>query len=642
MNETIYSVRLKYTVDDKAGAGVKKLTKDVEGLGDVSGKVVGLIAGVGGAFLGIESAKKHLIDFNSEVQNAKIGLSAMIQGNLGTTWDRATERANGLYNEFQKFSTLTPVTTQEILGFGKSVAVATFQAGGSIKQLTNITEQGVIAAKAFGYESAYSALELSEMLAGNVNKRMMFAKQLLGIAKVDEKDFNKMSGEERLGIVQKVLNSDAMKNAAQAFGQSWSGVISTLEDKLQILVGKVGLPLFKRLTKEVSSWNDWIDKNTGRIEAFGARFGEALVDGFNALRTGVGFLVDHADLLLTVGKVWAAVRIGGMLGGGIAGGAGGAGGKIASLIAWGSGIKDKFDENGKYQYTPAGAGRQNVTASSIGGALPMLGQSLAAGYAIGSVINEQTGASSQIADSLAHLTGRVDATTDRFDQLQRSSKQLDDAMSHRRGAGAGAGAGGFTGTVYNANLLGMVDKYKADINAADDFLRTVNTKGIGSDEGKAAFAAYQARGVSGKDLKEERASLPRLLETQTQVMSSSLGGYLAGINKLNATQIKSLDVQEAQEQIMQYMASQNDARAMFQGLGGAAASGFAAQQQAVVDYILRANMNGKLAEKPNVNITIQRIEVQSDDPDRYAFALVEAFRDSVKNPSAAVRALREG
>jgi hypothetical protein len=49
-----------------------------------------------------------------------------------------------------------------------------------------------------------------------------------------------------------------------------------------------------------------------------------------------------------------------------------------------------------------------------------------------------------------------------------------------------------------------------------------------------------------------------------------------------------------------------------------------------------------MSAKPNVNITIQRIEVQSDDPDRYAFGLVEAFRDAVKNPSAAVRAIREG
>src|SRR5262249_11364546 len=44
----------------------------------------------------------------------------------------------------------------------------------------------------------------------------------------------------------------------------------------------------------------------------------------------------------------------------------------------------------------------------------------------------------------------------------------------------------------------------------------------------------------------------------------------------------------------------------------------------------------------NMNVTIHRIEVQSDDPDRWVEGMVTAFRDAIKNPSAAVRAMREG
>jgi hypothetical protein len=49
-----------------------------------------------------------------------------------------------------------------------------------------------------------------------------------------------------------------------------------------------------------------------------------------------------------------------------------------------------------------------------------------------------------------------------------------------------------------------------------------------------------------------------------------------------------------------------------------------------------------MAGKPTFNLNISRIEVQSDDPDRFAFGLVEGFKDAVKNPSQSRFAVREG
>lgn len=50
-------------------------------------------------------------------------------------------------------------------------------------------------------------------------------------------------------------------------------------------------------------------------------------------------------------------------------------------------------------------------------------------------------------------------------------------------------------------------------------------------------------------------------------------------------------------------------------------------------------------EKPKVNVTIHKIEVASDDPDRFSFNFVESLRDVARNPTGAsglVRVLREG
>lgn len=50
-------------------------------------------------------------------------------------------------------------------------------------------------------------------------------------------------------------------------------------------------------------------------------------------------------------------------------------------------------------------------------------------------------------------------------------------------------------------------------------------------------------------------------------------------------------------------------------------------------------------EKPKINVTINRIEVATDDPDRFVMKMVGAFRDAAKNPSgvgSALHTLREG
>jgi hypothetical protein len=107
-----------------------------------------------------------------------------------------------------------------------------------------------------------------------------------------------------------------------------------------------------------------------------------------------------------------------------------------------------------------------------------------------------------------------------------------------------------------------------------------------------------------------------------------------GIQKLTEYQRKCLETELAQEEISRYMVQ-------------TLARGELINPDTVMEIMRRntADPTGKhkaASEKPKVNITVQRIEVQSDDPDRMAFGLIESFRDAAKNPSSAVASLREG
>ncbi len=121
--------------------------------------------------------------------------------------------------------------------------------------------------------------------------------------------------------------------------------------------------------------------------------------------------------------------------------------------------------------------------------------------------------------------------------------------------------------------------------------------------------------------------------------------WVAALGKLNTTALQNLDQAKAQNDVMvmiQRTLVNNPALLSVPGymdLMTAKALSLMGNDQLVGSDGVRGS--GK-AKKPSVKVTINRIEVQSDDPDRMAFGLVEAFRDAARNPSHAFDTLREG
>jgi hypothetical protein len=640
--ETVYNVGIRYAVDNRSGrTGTQELKGDVRQLerankdAAMSFGLLGAAATAGLAVV-LGHAAKALVGFNANVQNAKIGLSAMLQGNLGGTWETATDNANKLYLEFQKFSTETPVTTQEILTFGKAVAVATFQAGGSIKDMTTITEKGVIAAKAFGYESAYTALEISEMLSGNVSVRMMFAKQMLGMAHVTMEEFRQMGAGKRLQLVRATLDSEAMKNAQAEFATSWTGVTSTLEDKLQIGLGAVGLPLFKAATAEIQRWNVWLSANEHKVANIAHSIGDGIAKGFGVMKDAVGFLVEHREALMTMGKIWLAVKVAGVLGGRATEGGTNLASRGSSLMAWGRGARDSYDENGNYVYQSAGAGRQNVGMKGALANANLLAQSLALGYAFGSILNEALGASHALS------TLALDKTSKQFELLTKASDTLTQAMERAADAAPKKAAA-------ENNLQAAIDLYKQRANLAGDALRGPMRRDregneFAGDVMIAKMKELEAMGVGDDEINKAgglkayaQAQLERANQLQAQkdaMVATGADAWELGLMTLTDYQRQTLDTAKAQQDILTYIN-----RSLTSGI---------AISPAAITAILRADTEdptGKhkaIADKPNVSVHIARIEVQSDDPDRIAFELIEQFRDAAKNPSSAWHAIREG
>lgn len=637
-NETTYQVSVKYAVDNRGGRqatselndDVRKLDASTRSARDSFG-LLGTAAAIAFGFA-IHKAEDALLGFNNRVESSKISLAAMVQGFKGGEWSAAQDNATRMYDEFQKFSVQTPVTTQDIMIFGKAVGSATFAAGGSIKDLTAITEQGVISAKAYGEESALASLQISEMLMGNVNSRMRFVKILLGLAHMDEAKFKQLSGEGRIKVVRSVLEGESMRNARDALGGSFEGVSSTFRDKIQIALGGAGKQLFENVKAQLVEMNAWIDANQVKIDHLARSLSDGLSTGFGVVKDAIGFLVAHADTLLAIGKVWLAIKIGGMIGGRAGEAGSGAIGGIGRAAAWMRGPRDRYDEEGNYVYDKAGAGRQAVTMKSAAANAGMIAQAGAAGYALGTLFNNATG----LSHTLANLAlSRTDLA---FERVTKASNALTESLERAAAANPTAGR-----TV--TNLEGSRANYKLMAAVASDAARA-QAQLLGGDLGAAKTftnkrEALDALGVSNEDI--SKAGGMQAFADSMNAKATELGTrqYELGVKGLLAYEIGTRALTEYQRQTLDESRAQNDVLAYINS------HGLTIDPKAIMEILRKdtedpEGKHKKMADKPNVNIHIARIEVQSDDPDRMAFGLVEFFRDAAKNPSSAVNALREG
>lgn len=674
LTSTIYDVRLRYSVDKAGPAGVRAMTNEVKTLGRESTKTTGMLgrlgAGVVAAF-GVRAAGKALIGFNSTVQDTKLQIAGMLALTKKTDLADQVGKADRAYANLQARAKSLPGTTAE---YAKMLSVLTrplTEAGLGMKDLEDITVNAVVAAKAVGEQWDVAARDIDQALRGQYHSTDPFASKVLGAAgysgEEGRKKFNEMSAEDRAETLRSALMTKQWTQLAEAQGQTFGGMLSTFQDTIEQFFGKVGLPLFKVITAELKQWNAWLDANTDKVDEWAQRLGEGLVSGFKAVKSAIGFLVENADTLLMIGKVWAAVSIGGMLGGkmgGLGAMAGGGAGGLKEFFRRGTKASDSVDPfTGAYSYSGATAGgRGHQAVGGLAGAASnagLLGQVFGASYALGSLLNHATGAS----DALGQFLFPVDKNTLAFEKLERETKGLEQSFRDAKKAGGDS----IAGNNVIAGVRGLGANYRERANLINDAIRSYDAyKAAGSgtsgsfEQRLAAqehFGKYfQAKkdlarlGVSDEDAQKfggtDKASWARLAASysakgdplEQKAMGLGLAGsgaYAFGMAALTDYQQRTLDQAKAQTEILTY-------------LNSTLSKGEAWDPAKIIEIMRGAtdDPNGthgpKKGDKPNVNITIQRIEVQSDDPDRYAFGLVDAFKDAVKNPSQAVRAIREG
>jgi len=632
---TVYDVKIRYMLDDKASralAGIGKAAEKAQKGTSRLDKTFKRIALGAAGFLSFRLGKKLLIDYNAELEQARIQMGGMLQLNMGGTWAENQKRANQLVRQFTQDAKKSTATTQDFVGFASLVTGPLARAGASMKQIRDITKGGVIAAKAFGIAGEFAARDIEQALVGTLGKKDRFARALIEPMGLTTKMWNKMVTETPGKAAQMLTDAfaqPAIQNMAKEQEKSWSGVTSTLKDNLQRAFGKIGLPLMKRIGAEMAKLNKWFDENPKKVAALIDTMANGLVKAFELAKRIFGFVVEHKTLLLALAKAYLVGKAVSGIVGGLAGGLG-AVGNLGKLFAGVKGPMGLFS----------------------GGLLKVVGK---------------LGVLSGV------LAGAAVAIDGFFDYLgERATKEAD-----RRGkvATVRARAVAMRGfDVKGGRRVGLTSQQKQEqkiqqrLAKSEGFMNIRNLATAGeqrqakslirqsTEMGFVANGKVQAKKVFGAFGNDKSGALAVIsqLEKALQLDRQTT----AVMDKYHRQQLERqfdqtfTNLDGNLKRTVELFRINND-RFLVSWLA-AKKSGDGNLVKTFVDYWkssmgffdedrrkAAAEKKAKAKGKKTTNVKISKIEVISDDPDRFAMNLIGAFDDFASSPTQAANAIKE-
>lgn len=554
MASTVYEVKLAYVTNDRASAGLKAIASEADRTKFSLGGLKTILLGLGTGFAA-RAGYKMLVDYNSEIDQMKIGMSTVISMQMHKPFEQARKESDKLVNNLQQLAKKSPATTKDFVEMANALAPAVAMAGGGTKQLESMTAGAVTAGLATGVRPEMAALDIQQMLMGTVGMRDRMARQLLASKGVDHVAFNQMSAGKRFKMTQDLLNDPALKTAAEAFGKSFQGQLSTLKDQLQIALGKVGLPLMKALTAEFSKINTWIEKHPQELKAMITTLQHGVMNIFGYVKSVFSFIIKHKDTLMNIGKAFIVFKVA-MFG--------------KSLV---NGLE-------------SAAANMAKSSTSLASRMGMVATALAA-LAAGAQF---------IADQI------LDSQEKRQENREKVGGVFRDVAGVR-----GSKFGTETDALRAENRLLHSARETGIINKKGGIDKKLLAAAVGSETGD-IFGATTQRLYT-----QSLAALQNALEAEKK----------GAITSFKILQMTAAEFNQQMIGLGQHLFGVGDQ--MF-------------------DMFMRPFGGGHVPtpDKPKVNVTIQKIEVESPDPDRFVFGMVAAVEKIAKNPTQAQSALAGG
>ncbi len=603
---TVYDVKVKYALDDRASNGVKQIASATDKAAKSAFSLKSALAAVGGMAM-LKTAKSALIDFNSEIDQMKIGMTTVMQMQLKMPFQQAREEAEKLFKVFQELAKKSPATTKDFMEMGNAIAPSVAMMGGGPGKIAKLAQGGVLASQAFGERADIVALDIKQMLAGTINARDRIAQQLIASRGLTSEKFNGMDSKARASMTESMLQDPALLKAADQMGASFKGQTSTFKDMMQITLGEVGLPLMQAMTGEVQKWNNWIEKHPKTIKDWVTSFSGALQSGFETMKSIASWFVDHQDILMSLAKAFVMFK----------------GASIATNVF------KSFTEG------VAGLAKNTVSAATTLGSMFTGGASGSVGGVFSGLVGILGGAGGVIA-GLTLFAGALGVVSTLLNTHAESDKKARDAAISLHEA-----TGDYPGMRNRRDELKNSLKGQLDSGVRMRQLMELETlQGKLNDPEKLGMALRKISESSDKSGKGGFKDFPREYFLDNNFVGKFIPNMYSGDSGEFAKNMESL------REVAGVMKSIRDYGVMDHGnvLDEILKHAFPEQfgMPTPKEATATPTDDWKGLSTKDVNVTIQKVEVASEDPDRFVFGMIRIAENGIRHATQSAHTIPGG
>lgn len=311
---------------EKAGGKLGRAGRDgaggFDGLGKSAAGALAKVEAVGAAAGGVVlwlggRAVKAGVDFNATLEESQVKIAGMLSVAKKSRFSDEIGSANTLMENLSRRASTLPGSTAEYVSMLGNIAQPVIDAGLSMKQLEDITVGATVAAKAFGVDAEAGARDIDQALQGQFHSIDRLTGKALGAAGFKGEEgrarFNALPQAQRAQELNAAFNTPQIKALAEAQGNTFKGMFSTLEDAWSRFQGAVAKPIFDALKDSIKDLNAWIDANKAKLQEVADQIGGALLTAFHVVGAAIDFFIEHGEfaksLLIAIGVVLGGLAI---------------------------------------------------------------------------------------------------------------------------------------------------------------------------------------------------------------------------------------------------------------------------------------------------------------------------------------------
>lgn len=275
----------------RMASGAREIFGGLAGAASVAAKAFAGVATVG---IGAGGMALHAIGKNlSMLEDKSIQLTGVVAAATESEYGKVAASTRELFEGFKKDAVTSAGETQDFVDTASKIAAPILGAGKSMAELQEITKGVISTAPALGVEFKQAGSDVMRMLQGSAGADLPFFQALKAIPSLgldSAEAFNKLSPEKRIATIQKALTNPAFTAASDAMGNTWTGLLSTMQDQLKSLGGLIAGPTFEvaqGIFKDLTGWlTGKLDASTLRndIEGLGKTIAKRFTEAGQQLR----------------------------------------------------------------------------------------------------------------------------------------------------------------------------------------------------------------------------------------------------------------------------------------------------------------------------------------------------------------------